>query len=139
MHTGIKGEIYLGACPSAMELKEKLKDFLMEEDFLVIDLGAFDIEEQANCEVLAREVGEKVVEGVIYNQKDYEAQGLKVFGILIDIDVPRLSVELDKLSDIKASEFADGAFVDSEANMLTLSAETDFEEVSLALKQFYAK
>jgi len=139
MHEGIKGEIYLGACTSAMDLKEQIKEFLMEEDFLVVDLGAFEIEEQAGCNVLAREVGEKVVEGVMYNHKDYHAEGLKVIGLLIDEDLDALSLELDKLSEIVPAKLENGRFADLKANVLLVSMDANFEELSVALKEFYAK
>ncbi len=138
MHAGIKGEVYLGACPEAMDFKNELKDFLAEEDFIVIDLGAFNIEEQAECGVLAREVGEKVVEGVLFNQDDYKAKGLMIFGILIDSKMRPLTDELEKLGDIKQAALLNGEFMDNEANMLTLLGTENIEDVKKALIKFYA-
>jgi ribose 5-phosphate isomerase RpiB len=58
----IIAKVYLGADTESYELKNKLKDLLQFNNFFVVDLGVFDIEEPCDASVIAREVTEKVLE-----------------------------------------------------------------------------
>lgn len=66
--------VYIGADSNGYVLKNQIIDYLKENygDLHIIDLGVFRIEEQIEIPVLAREVGEKVV------------QNKPAIGILID-------------------------------------------------------
>lgn len=66
--------IYIGSDSQGYVLKKDIVDFVIEHypDLHIIDLGVFRIEEQIEIPVLAREVGEKVV------------QNKPAIGILID-------------------------------------------------------
>lgn len=56
-------KIYIGCDPQAYSAKSMLFEFFRNHDeILVVDLGVFDIEERVLPEVLAREVGEKVIQ-----------------------------------------------------------------------------
>jgi len=66
--------VYIGADSKGYVLKNQIIDYLKENypDLHIVDLGVFRIEEQIEIPVLAREVGEKVV------------QNKPAIGILID-------------------------------------------------------
>jgi len=80
--------VYLGADSQGYVLKNEIRDFIIQTfpELNVVDLGVFRIEDQIKLEVLAREVGEKVV------------QNMPAIGILID-SVGSDLCDLSKLID----------------------------------------
>lgn len=56
-------KVYIGSDGQGYGAKRELFEFFRNHDELtVVDLGIFDIEEQVDCTVLAREIGEKVIQ-----------------------------------------------------------------------------
>lgn len=95
-----QGKLYLGADCDGYEMKEFLRSKIDGNGFLVIDLGVFDIEEQADYNDVAREVAEKVVEnGRI---KDNHDHGEVTLGVLISADGGKLMASANQLDGAKA-------------------------------------
>lgn len=83
------GKIYIGSDIESFELKGQIKEFLETLDFLIVDLGVFEIEEPCDYTVIGREVAEKVLdnqEGCETGEYESEIHGCKVYGILLSFE-----------------------------------------------------
>jgi len=127
-----KGEVYIGSCPSGIEMKVRIKSFLESKNYIVVDLGAFDIEEKIACDVLAREVSEKVVEGVVLDVKKDE----QVFGILFDADNSEIVEVANETEDIKAKWINERGDLDDSLNVLSFKLGMDIDLIESILQEF---
>lgn len=100
-HSSEIGKVYIGSCPEAIEIKEKMKETFSNNGYLVVDLGGFDIEDRIDCAVLGREVAEKVLENVLFKH-DSDIHGEKILGIMMTNDVEATLEVVSKFDGIKA-------------------------------------
>lgn len=85
--------VYLGSDQYGYDCKAKVKDYLEIEGYNVIDLGVFNIEEQADYPDIAREVGEKIAE----NGHD------GTMGVLIDATGIGMMMAANKVPGVRAT------------------------------------
>jgi hypothetical protein len=97
-----KGKIYLGSCPESFEVKQAAKEYLDERGYLVIDLGGFAIDEPVACNVIGREVAEKVIENTMF-AKDSDSHGDKVYGFLFSPEGKDLEESIHIIEQAKAA------------------------------------
>lgn len=100
------GKVYFGSDEHNYDLKDKIKKAIVAKEFLVIDLGVFDIEETVTNDVLAREVAEKVLENENAcdpNEKVSLLHGCKSVGILIGNSGVALLTAISSMDGIKPS------------------------------------
>lgn len=131
-----KGKIYLGATGQGFHLKKEISSMLEElGEYLVVDLGVFEIGDQATCEDIGREVGEKVLEnGHREGSKTDHLHGDDVYGILISGEGCDLAEEANKMDGIRAV-YGDSDF--SDANILALGSQSvSFDEASELIHKF---
>jgi RpiB/LacA/LacB family sugar-phosphate isomerase len=135
-----KGKLYLGADIDGYEAKEFLRTKLDAKGYLVIDLGVFDLDQQADYNDIAREVAEKVVENL--RIKDNHDHGKVTLGILIAGDGGKMMASANQLDGAKAytaTKVEEGSTLRSEfgANILCLGTD-DFgiEEISVVVDKF---
>jgi ribose 5-phosphate isomerase RpiB len=120
-------KVYIGSDDQGYGAKRELFEFFRNHDELtVVDLGIFDIDEQMECEVLARELGEKVVQnedsiGILLS---YSNEATKMHQAVVDMEGirPLMACSLD---DVEVSEFESG-----DVNLVTVPCENeDFESL----------
>lgn len=115
-------KVYIGSDGQGYGAKRELFEFFRNHDELeVIDLGIFDIEEKIECDVLAREIGEKVIQnedsiGILLS---YSNEAMKMHQSVSDMDGVRPAMAC-VIGDLDDSEFDLG-----DINMLTIPCEND--------------
>jgi hypothetical protein len=126
-------KVYIGSDAQGYGAKRELFEFFRNHDELtVVDLGIFDIEEQVDCAVLARELGEKVIQnpdsiGILLSYSD---EATKMHQAVVDMGgvKPVMACVPD---DLEGSEFDLG-----DINLLTIPCEN--EDVESLRKLVYA-
>jgi ribose 5-phosphate isomerase B len=121
--------VYIGSDHAGFQIKEALKDYIVEQGYEVTDLGCFD---ETSCDYpdIAREVSEKVIE-----RKDS-------FGVLICGTGIGMSISANKLKGVRAAlckteEDAEMARRHNNANVLTVGARTtDLELIKKIVLKF---
>jgi ribose 5-phosphate isomerase RpiB len=100
------GSVYIGSDNDSHEIKQEVKTYLERLDFLVIDLGVFDIEEPCDYTIMGREVAEKVLD----NQENCEAEdfndhisGCEVFGVLLNYTGLGMYTAADAVNNVEAA------------------------------------
>lgn len=83
--------IYIGSDHLGYEWKQQVKDYLEKKGEKVVDLGVFDIAEQADYPDIAREVSEKVAEN----------EG--AMGVLIDATGVGMMIAANKVPTVRAT------------------------------------
>lgn len=119
-------KIYMGSDAQGYSAKRMLFEFLRHHDLTVVDLGIFEIEEKVECDVLAREVGEKVIqnENALGLMLSFSDHAQKMYDAV---------TSMEGINPIMACAISDvhGADVSlHDANFLSIPCETeDFEAV----------
>jgi ribose 5-phosphate isomerase RpiB len=115
-------KVYLGSDGQGYGAKRELFEFFRHHDELeIIDLGLFDIEEKIECDVLAREIGEKVIQnddsiGILLS---YSNEASKMHQAVSDMKGVK-PVMACSMADLDSSGFEIG-----EINMITIPCEND--------------
>jgi ribose 5-phosphate isomerase RpiB len=115
-------KVYIGSDGQGYGAKRELFEFFRNHDELtIVDLGIFDIEEQVECDVLARELGEKVIQnedsiGILLS---YSNEATKMHQAVSDMEGIR-PVMACVPDDLKDAEFDLG-----DVNLLTIPCENE--------------
>lgn len=120
-------KVYIGSDGQGYGAKRELFEFFRNHDELtVVDLGIFDIDEQMKAEVLARELGEKVIQnedsiGILLS---YSNEATKMHQAVIDMEGIK-AVMACGIEDVIAGEHELGNI-----NLITIPCENkDFESL----------
>ncbi len=118
--------VYMGSDHAGFEVKEKLRKYIEEKGYGIIDLGCFN-EEACDYPDFAREVGEKVLE-------HKNARGVLICGTGIG-----MSMAANRLRGVRAvlattEEYAEMGRKHNDANVLCMGARTT--EVTMMEKLF---
>lgn len=116
-------KIYIGSDVQGYSAKSMLFEFFRNhEELTIVDLGIFDIEEKIECEVLARELGEKVIQnpdsaGILLSFSDNASRMYESVSKMDGIR-PVLACAISDLPTPEGLKLGD-------VNLLTVPCETD--------------
>jgi len=110
-----KEVIYIGSDHAGYKMKGELKEHLNEK-YKVVDLGVFD-ETSADYPDIAREVGEKVLEG-----KKWDRKGVLLCGTGIGMAMAANKLKGVRAADCTNIEMAEMARRHNNANVVTVGA-----------------